>query len=71
MPTFGDDDADDDAFDDDDMFGDDDLYDSEEDEEIEDDDHGSFSRRFYYGQIPQFVMDEFGLTPEIMEKNRT
>lgn len=71
MPTFGDDDADDDAFDDDDMFGDDDLYDSEEDEEIEDDDHGSFSRRFYYGQIPQFVVDEFGLTPEIMEKNKS
>lgn len=70
VPTFDDDDADDDAFDDDDMFGDDDLYDSEEDEEIEDDDHGSFSRRFYYGQIPQFVVDEFGLTPEIMEKNK-
>lgn len=63
-------DADDDAFEDDDMFGDDDLYDSEEDEEIEYEDHGSFSRRFYYGQIPQFVVDEFGLTPEIMEKNR-
>ena len=64
-----------DAFDDsdmfdDDMFDDDDVYDLEEDEEVEDEDPGSFSRRFYYGQIPQFVMDEFGLTPEIMEKNK-
>lgn len=56
VPTFSDDDADDD-----------DLYD---DEEIEDEDYGSFSRRFYYGQIPQFVVDEFGLTPEIMEQNK-
>lgn len=62
-------DADDNAFDDD-MFDDDDLYDSEEDEEIEAEDRGSFSRNFYYGQIPQFVMDEFGLTPDIMEKNK-
>ena len=57
VPTFGEDDADDD-----------DLYD--DDEEIDDENYGSFSRRFYYGQIPQFVMDEFGLTPEIMEKNK-
>lgn len=56
VPTFSDDDADDD-----------DLY---YDEEIEDEDYGSFSRRFYYGQIPQFVIDEFGLTPEIMEQNK-
>lgn len=49
---------------------DDDLYDSEEDEEIEAEDRGSFSRNFYYGQIPQFVIDEFGLTPDIMEKNK-
>lgn len=62
-------DADDNAFDDD-MFDDDDLYDLEEDEEIEAEDRGSFSRNFYYGQIPQFVMDEFGLTPDIMEKNK-
>lgn len=62
-------DADDNAFDDD-MFDDDDLYDSEEDEEIEAEDRGSFSRNFYYGQIPQFVIDEFGLTPDIMEKNK-
>ena len=60
-------DADDDAYDDDDMLGDNDAYDPEEDE---DGDHGSFIRNFYYGQIPQFVMDEFGLTPEIMEKNK-
>ena len=65
VPTFSDDDQDDD-----DMFDDDDLYDSEEDEEIEAEDRGSFSRNFYYGQIPQFVMDEFGLTPDIMEKNK-
>lgn len=58
VPTFGEDDADDD-----------DLYD--DDEEIDDENYGSFSRRFYYGQIPQFVMDEFGLTPEIMEKNKS
>ena len=64
------DDDDLDAFDDDDMFDDDDLYDLEEDEEVEDDDHGSFIRNFYYGQIPQFVIDEFGLTPDIMEKNK-
>ena len=63
-------DADDDAYDDDDMLGDNDAYDPEEDEEVEDGDHGSFIRNFYYGQIPQFVMDEFGLTPEIMEKNK-
>lgn len=64
VPTFGDDDADDD-----DLY-DDDVYDLYADEEIEDEDYGSFSRRFYYGQIPQFVIDEFGLTPEIMEKNK-
>ena len=64
VSTFSEDDADDDAFDDDD------LYDLEEDEEVETDDYGSFSRRFYYGQIPQFVIDEFGLTPEIMEMNK-
>ena len=69
VPTFSDDDQDDDAFDDD-MFDDDDLYDLEEDEEIEAEDRGSFSRNFYYGQIPQFVIDEFGLTPDIMEKNK-
>ena len=55
---------------DDNAFDDDDLYDLEEDEEVEADDHGSFSRNFYYGQIPQFVIDEFGLTPDIMEKNK-
>ena len=70
VPTFSEDDADDNAFDDDDMQDDDDLYDSEEDEEVKDADHGSFSRSFYYGQIPQFVIDEFGLTPDIMEKNK-
>lgn len=64
VPTFSDDDADDDDLNDDDVY---DLYD---DEEIEDEDYGSFSRRFYYGQIPQFVVDEFGLTPEIMEQNK-
>lgn len=53
-----------------DTFDDDDLYDLEEDEEIEAEDRGSFSRNFYYGQIPQFVIDEFGLTPDIMEKNK-
>lgn len=63
VPTVSED-ADDNAFDDDD------LYDSEEDEEIEAEDRGSFSRNFYYGQIPQFVIDEFGLTPDIMEKNK-
>lgn len=56
------------TFSDDDTF--DDLYDLEEDEEVEADDHGSFSRSFYYGQIPQFVIDEFGFTPDIMEKNK-
>lgn len=66
VPTYSED-ADDDAYDDDDMLGDNDAYDPEEDE---DGDHGSFIRNFYYGQIPQFVMDEFGLTPEIMEKNK-
>ena len=55
--------------DDDDAFDDDDVYDLEEDDE-EIDDHGSFLRNFYYGQIPQFVVDEFGLTPDIMEKNK-
>ena len=69
VSTYSDDDQDDDAFDDD-MFDDDDLYDLEEDEEIEAEDRGSFSRNFYYGQIPQFVIDEFGLTPDIMEKNK-
>ena len=64
VSTYSDDDQDDDAFDDDD------LYDSEEDEEIEAEDRGSFSRNFYYGQIPQFVIDKFGLTPDIMEKNK-
>ena len=64
------DDDDLDAFDDEDMFDDDDAYDLEEDEEVEADDRGSFSRSFYYGQIPQFVIDEFGLTPDIMEKNK-
>ena len=68
VPTVSED-ADDNAFDDEDMF-DDDLYDLKEDEEIEADDRGSFSRNFYYGQIPQFVIDEFGLTPDIMEKNK-
>lgn len=68
VPTFRED-ADDDAFDDD-MFDDDDAYDLEEDEEVEAEDHGSFVRNFYYGQIPQFVIDEFGLTPDIMEKNK-
>lgn len=63
VPTFSED-ADDDAFDDED------AYDLEEDEEVEADDRGSFSRNFYYGQIPQFVIDEFGLTPDIMEKNK-
>ena len=63
VPTFSED-ADDDAFDDDD------AYDLEEDEEVEAEDHGSFVRNFYYGQIPQFVIDEFGLTPDIMEKNK-
>ena len=56
--------------DDDDLY-DDDVYDLDDDEEIEDEDYGSFSRRFYYGQIPQFVIDEFGLTPEIMEQNKS
>lgn len=69
VPTFRED-ADDDAFDDEDMFDDDDAYDLEEDEEVEAEDHGSFVRNFYYGQIPQFVIDEFGLTPDIMEKNK-
>lgn len=69
VPTYSED-ADDDAYDDDDMLDDNDLYDPEEDEEVEDGDHGSFIRNFYYGQIPQFVVDEFGLTPEIMEKNK-
>ena len=60
VPTFSDNDADaDDAYDD--------AYEME-DEEI--DDPGSFSRSFFYGQIPQCVMDEFGLTPDIMEKNK-
>ena len=44
--------------------------DLEEDEEVEEEDRGSFVRNFYYGQIPQFVIDEFGLTPDIMEKNK-
>lgn len=65
VPAFGDDGADDD-----DLY-DDDMYDLDDDEEIEDEDYGSFSRRFYYGQIPQFVIDEFGLTPEIMEQNKS
>ena len=69
VPTFSED-ADDDAFDDEDMLDDDDAYDLEEDEEVEAEDHGSFVRNFYYGQIPQFVIDEFGLTPDIMEKNK-
>lgn len=69
VPTFRED-ADDDAFDDEDMFDDDDAYDLEEDEEVEAEDHGSFVRNFYYGHIPQFVIDEFGLTPDIMEKNK-
>ena len=53
-----------------DTFDDEDAYDLEEDEEVEAEDHGSFVRNFYYGQIPQFVIDEFGLTPDIMEKNK-
>ena len=53
-----------------DTFDDDDAYDLEEDEEVEAEDHGSFVRNFYYGQIPQFVIDEFGLTPDIMETNK-
>ena len=69
VPMFSED-ADDDAFDDVDMLDDDDAYDLEEDEEVEAEDHGSFVRNFYYGQIPQFVIDEFGLTPDIMEKNK-
>ena len=58
--------------DDDDMdpFDDGAVYDLEEDEEVEEEDRGSFVRNFYYGQIPQFVIDEFGLTPDIMEKNK-
>lgn len=58
--------------DDDDLatFDDEDAYDLEEDEEVEEEDRGSFVRNFYYGQIPQFVIDEFGLTPDIMEKNK-
>ena len=68
LETADDDDLD--TFDDEDMFDDDDAYDLEEDEEVEADDRGSFSRSFYYGQIPQFVIDEFGLTPDIMEKNK-
>lgn len=51
-------------------FDDEDAYDLEEDEEVEEEDRGSFVRNFYYGQIPQFVIDEFGLTPDIMEKNK-
>ena len=69
VPMFSED-ADDDAFDDEDMLDDDDAYDLEEDEEVEEEDRGSFVRNFYYGQIPQFVIDEFGLTPDIMEKNK-
>lgn len=69
VPMFSED-ADDDAFDDEDMLDDDDAYDLEEDEEVEAEEHGSFVRNFYYGQIPQFVIDEFGLTPDIMEKNK-
>lgn len=69
VPMFSED-ADDDAFDDEDMLDDDDAYDLEEDEEVEAEDHGSFVRNFYFGQIPQFVIDEFGLTPDIMEKNK-
>ena len=53
-----------------DTFDDEDAYDLEEDEEVEEEDRGSFVRNFYYGQIPQFVIDEFGLTPDIMEKNK-
>ena len=68
LETADDDDLD--TFDDEDMFDDDDAYDLEEDEEVEADDRGSFSRSFYYGQVPQFVIDEFGLTPDIMEKNK-
>ncbi|MGN8761431.1 DUF6449 domain-containing protein [Oribacterium sp. HCP3S3_B9] len=63
VPTFSED-ADDDAYDDED------AYDLEEDGEVVADDRGSFVRNFYYGQIPQFVIDEFGLTPDIMEKNK-
>ena len=68
-------DTDADAFetaDDDDLdtLDDEDAYDLEEDEEVEEEDRGSFVRNFYYGQIPQFVIDEFGLTPDIMEKNK-
>ncbi len=63
VPTFSED-ADDDAYDDED------AYDLEEDEEVEEEDRGSFVRNFCYGQIPQFVIDEFGLTPDIMEKNK-
>ena len=69
VPMFSED-ADDDAFDDEDMLDDDDAYDLEEDEEVEEEDRGSFVRNFYYGQIPQFVIDEFGLTPDIMEKTK-
>ena len=64
------DDGDPDTFDDEDMFDDEDAYDLEEDEEVEAENHGSFVRNFYYGQISQFVIDEFGLTPDIMEKNK-
>ena len=53
-----------------DTFDDEDAYDLEEDGEVVADDRGSFVRNFYYGQIPQFVIDEFGLTPDIMEKNK-
>ena len=53
-----------------DTFDDEDAYDLEEDEEVEAEDHGSFVRNFYYGQIPQFVIDEFGPTSDIMEKNK-
>ena len=63
VPTFSDDADDDDLYDDD-------AYDLDDDEEVEADDRGSFSRNFYYGQIPQFVIDEFGLTPDIMEMNQ-
>ena len=53
-----------------DTFDDEDAYDLEEDEEVEEEDRGSFVRNFYYGQIPQFVIDEFGLTSDIREKNK-
>ena len=53
-----------------DTLDDEDAYDLEEHEEVEEEDRGSFVRNFYYGQIPQFVIDEFGLTPDIMEKNK-